>query len=320
MDDAVRERLRALRSLLLLEDDEAIGDQVRKLRDAGATHDARVEAIVEAVRSDAPGEAVALIETTLAETESTLQAVEVHADREADRALREEVERLEAHRTELESEEAELQRRLRTFGARYRDELGPLVNELLRLRKERLEQSLYAKRSSRTRRAAFNEADAQFERFQQVIEETGEAPADASLSDDEQERLKAAYRRASKLCHPDAVDPAMEDEARTYFNELREAYQENDLARVEEIAETLTASGFARPVDNAAADRTRLEARAERLRRQIDELEASLEAMRASKAYEAVQSVSDLDAYFDALKQRLRREIRRLRQGRRVRG
>lgn len=317
MDDAIRERLRAIKSLMLLDKEEALRNQVDELSSTDVGGDERVQAVVEALRYGAHGEAVALIERVLAE-DAPIATVE--AGKEPARStLREEVERLETRLTALENEEAELQRTIRHFATRYREELGPLVNRLLRLRKDRLEQSLYARRGSRRRRTVYNEAEAQFERFQHVLEETADAPT-GTLSDQEQERLKATYRRASKLCHPDMVEASVEAEARRYFNELREAYQRNDLERVEAIADTLAESGFARRPDDApATDRARLEARAERLRHKIEAVEATLEEMRASKAYETIASVDDLDAYFDALKQKLHLEVRRVQQGRGVR-
>lgn len=317
MDDVVRERLRAIKSLAYVGDESALQTQRERLSEAAAEN-TRVQAVIDALECGAHGEAVALIEGLLAD--------KMHPPATSDTAsndlgaLQEEIERLETMLAERESKADDLRRAIQTFSARYRDELGPLVNQLLRLRKKRLESSLYANRSSTKRRSAYNEAEAQFERFQRVLETSGDEGAPEPLSDDDQARLKATYRRASKLCHPDMVDEAVEDEARAYFNELREAYQHNDLERVASIAETLEASGFGRRSGpEAPPARSQLEARAERLRERIDSVEATLDELRASKPYEVITSVSDLDAYFDGLKRELRQEIRQLRRGHRVR-
>ena len=319
LDDTVLERLRAMRSLAIVKDAAALVQQVERLRTANALDARRLDALDQAIQQSAYGTAVALIETLLADANAVADVPSSTADPTqaagGETTLQADVERLEEKLSELEQEEAELQRLLHRFNARYRDELGPLVSTLLRLRKDQLEQSLYARRSDRQRRRAYNKAEAQFEQFQSVLEATDEAPL-ATISEEEQARLKATYRRASKLCHPDMVDASVEEEARDYFNALREAYQHNDVARVEAIAETLDESGFGpRAEASSKSDRSQLMDRAARLRRRIASVEEALDALRATEAHQVLQQTDDLDAYFDALKARLRREIRQLRRG-----
>jgi len=314
MSEPDRERLRAIRSLAILKDRAALDQQISRLDALGGMDAAYRRAVVDAVEQEAYGTVVALMEMMLAE--STVPArVEEQPAEDDEAMLQTRVRHLEQEFATLEQEEAELQRAIRSFNARYRDELGPLVARLLRLRKERLEQSLYARRTDSRRRTAFNKAESQFEQFQSVLEDAPDEPM-SEVSEEDQARLKAAYRRATKRCHPDMVDAAMEDEARTYFNALREAYQRNDVARVEEIAEVLEESGFAQRSAAPRGGQAQLEARAERLRRRIANVEDALDALRATKAHQVMTRTDDLDAYFDALKRELRHEMRQLRRGR----
>ena len=314
-DESSRERLRAMRSLAILGDQSALKQQLRHLQTGGLLGDAHLRALTEAVDQEAFGTAAALIETVLAKPTSPVRTEATSGGEKSE--LRVQVEELEQQLSDLEQEEAELQRTIHAFNARYRNELGPLVAKLLRLRKNQLEQSLYARRSDRQRRRAYHKAESQFEQFQSVLEDAGEAPPE-DLSDDEQSQLKATYRRASKLCHPDMVDASVEEEAREYFNALREAYQQNDLDQVEEIAETLEESGFNQQSAASVDDRSHLAARAERLRRRIASVEETIDELRATEAHEVLTRTDDVDAYFDALKKRLRREIRELRRGQQV--
>lgn len=314
MNEPDRERLRAIRSLAILKDRTALNQQLPQLDALDGMDEAYRRAVADAVEQEAYGTVVALMEMMLAE--STVPArVEGQPAEDDESVLQARVNHLKQQLSALEQEEAELQRAIRSFNARYRDELGPLVAKLLRLRKERLEQSLYARRTDTQRRTAFNKAEAQFEQFQSVLEDAPEEPMH-DVSDEDRARLKATYRQATKRCHPDMVDEAMEDEARTYFNALREAYQRNDVARVEEIADVLEESGFAQRSAAPRGDQAQLEARAERLRRRIATVEDALDELRATKAHQVLTRTDDLDAYFDALKQELRREMRQLRRSR----
>ena len=318
LDETVLERLRAMRSLAIVRDGSALTRQAQRLRHAESVDKQCLQALENAIEREAYGTTAALVEMLLAEPiapePTDASRVPSTTPSAGAASLQAEVARLEDTLSDLEQERAELRRTIYCFNAQYRNELGPLVSTLLRLRKDRLEQSLYARRSDRQRRRAYNKAESQFDQFQSVLEETEEPPS-ADVSEDEQVHLKATYRRASKLCHPDMVDAEAEEEARAYFNALREAYQQNDVARVEEIAETLEESGFAQRSTAAPDDRSHLEARAERLRRRIASVEESIDELRATEAHQVLRQTGDLDAYFDALKNRLRREIRQLRRG-----
>ena len=315
--DATRERLCAMRSLAVVRDREALDQQVQRLRKANALSPEYLHALTDAVAHEAYGTVTALVASLLAGPAQGLTPVGREASAGSEASLQAEVAALEEQLAQREEEEAELQRAIHAFRARYRNELGPLVSTLLRLRKDRAERSLYTNRASRSRRTAFNQADAQFEQFQSVLEET-ESASSAELSKEQHAQLKTLFRRASKQCHPDMVAPSMEDEARTYFNALREAYQQNDVERVKEIAQTLEDTGFAQRTAQEAPRTSHLEAKAERLRRRIASVESTIDDLRSTEAYQAITGTDDLDAYFEGLKQKLRREIRQLRRGQRV--
>lgn len=222
-------------------------------------------------------------------------------------------ERLEQLREQIAERQQlrdEMARELRHFRMRYRDELGPLVEKLLRLRRDRLQNTSHRHRRSAQARNAYHEAQSDYERFRDLFEEAeGEVESDteapATLTDEEQQRLKSAYRRASKQCHPDMVDPEQKEEAERTFHELREAYQQNDLERVEAMAERLKEGGVASS-ESTANVQVRIEQMQDRLR----ELEAEIEQMCASDAYQAIAEVENLDAYFEELRQQLKLQIR----------
>lgn len=205
----------------------------------------------------------------------------------------------------------ELARQLRTFRVRYRRELGPLVEKLLQMRRKRMKDAAHTHQRSARVRNAYREAEADYERFRRLYEEaeedTGGADASArSLTDDEQQRLKSAYREASKKCHPDMVEASQKEEAERAFHALREAYQANDLEEVEGIARELTEGGIAEQ-----ASPHREEALRKKLQTRLDELRSEINDMRASDAYQVLSEVSDVDRYFEQLRAALKAQVRR---------
>lgn len=307
MDTTLIERLKEVKRLIALREYSALADVMQDIETAEPEDD-RVRQVVRAVRHEAWGEAVALIETLLEDENA--------GERETDErdALRTEMERLRERLIQREEVRDELERTVRHFYLRYREELGPLVERLLELRKERFEQAVYRDRRSTRRRNAFHEARADYERFQEFYEETEVEEAPAELSDEEQKRLKSRYRQASKRCHPDMVEEADKEKAKAVFNELRDAYQRNDLEQVEKIAGSLDEHGLHEP----EPDRQRVEAlraTVEELHTRIDQVEDEIADLRASEAYQVISEVRDIDSYFGMIKQRLQREIRRIRRG-----
>ena len=204
----------------------------------------------------------------------------------------------------------ELARQLHAFRVRYRRELGPLVEKLLEVRRDRMKAAATRRRSARVRNA-YREAEADFERFRTLYEEAGEDAEAANvpsrtLTDDEQQRLKSAYRQASKKCHPDMVEDSQKEEAERAFHALRQAYQEQDVEEVEAIARELTEEGI-----TVRESHRHGEAQQKKLQKRLDELRSEIEDMRASDAYQVVSEVSDLDRYFEQLRRELKRQLER---------
>ena len=230
--------------------------------------------------------------------------------------LRETVDRLRDELSDLEHEEAELERQLRAFGVRYRDELGPLVERLLDIREKRLKQSSRRRRRSARLRNAYQDARSAAETFRETMDAVApEEPSPERLTDAEQGRLKSAFRAASKQCHPDMVESAKQEEAATMFNELREAYQRNDLERVESMAEELDVQGVTTD-DPTTETPEALQEEIDRLRDRIEAVRASIDELRASEAHAVLTEVRNLDAYFERRKRQLCEEIRRWQRGR----
>ncbi|MFB6272870.1 MAG: J domain-containing protein [Salinibacter sp.] len=209
-------------------------------------------------------------------------------------------------------EKAELEKEVRSVQARMEAEVAPLREEVLRLQMERLKEAAQARMRSAKLRNAYHDAQEAYEKFREHRVRT---PDPGTRSEED---LKAIYRRATKLCHPDAVPDSYHEEASATFQALESAYDAGRPAAVRAIADVLDKWGFPRP-PSAPADASAPSKAA--LRRAVSTLDTSIERLRTSEAYRTLADAPDADpedvvgAQKRALQERLVR-LSRQRRGR----
>lgn len=197
-------------------------------------------------------------------------------------------------------ENAELEQQVHALQEAYREEIAPLQEEVLRLQKERLKEAAQVYMRSARLRNAYHDAQRAYESFQEHRQGAG------ARHDD----LKGLYRRASKECHPDVVPESYREEASATFQALESAYEAGHPSAVENIAEALQEWGF--PAPPAASPEGKEGTRVADLRRAVSALEASIERLRASEAYETARQASTLDTMVAARKRELLRKLQEL--------
>ncbi|MFB6248297.1 MAG: hypothetical protein ABEL97_06990 [Salinibacter sp.] len=197
-----------------------------------------------------------------------------------------------------QQEKAELERQLRAVQRRYREEVAPLEEKVLRLQMERLRRAAQRHMRSARHRNAYHDAQRAYETFRDE-----RPPPDAAAPDD----LKRRYRAASKRCHPDVVPESYRAQAAATFQALESAYQAGHGRAVHAIADALERWGFP-----AAGERTG-EGEARDLRRAVSSLEAAIEGLQSTDAYQAVADAEDVDAALRARKEGLRQVLAELR-------
>jgi hypothetical protein len=133
------------------------------------------------------------------------------------------------------------------------------------------------------------------------------------LTPAEQRALKEMFRQASKLCHPDLVAAEFKAEAGIIFIELKTAYEQHDLHRVEEILHMLERGEklASQPIVIRSKEKLRAEIRYLRSRLQL--ISQEIENLKQSNIYKKLVNIDDWDEYFDDLKAELQRKINRLR-------
>ncbi len=126
------------------------------------------------------------------------------------RKVRFEIVLLSEQLAKVENEIAEFYRAIYAFDREYQQRLGDLAEAVLALRIE----------------LGLNEKPGQYDEV---------APVLTHLVESEYQLLKAAYRQAAKLCHPDYLPEHQREIGLQLFDTLNKAYHLQDLVTVEHI-------------------------------------------------------------------------------------
>jgi uncharacterized coiled-coil DUF342 family protein len=156
----------------------------------------------------------------------------------------------------------------------------------------------------------FKEAKEDSEQFNEEYDEII-AEEHHDLSKEQLKELKKAYKKASKLCHPDIVAEELKEQAHEVMSELNSARQKKDLNKVLEILNMLMAGGFVIASDNIF-DIDLLKTKILKTKAQLDELKTEIDELETSDTYKNIQSIDDKDVYFSEIKAQLVEESERL--------
>ena len=159
----------------------------------------------------------------------------------------------------------------------------------------------------------YKDAKTDYEEFNEEYEETKEREKSSfNLDEDEKKELKKAFRKASKLCHPDIVTDELKEQAEELMKELNDAYSTKNLKRVREILFSLeNGTGFdvgSDKIDNKEQLRTKIA----EFRESLAEIERELEGIRENEVYTLLNEIDDVDEYLQNMKVELDNEIERL--------
>lgn len=219
-------------------------------------------------------------------------------------ALKLEIESLEQKLGLFDSERAELEKLLADFNHRHMLELGEIISEILALKKELAKE---------------NDDDIAFEETQNFEEQYHEELHHAKqktrhrLNDQDQKLLKKLYRKASSLCHPDRVGDEQKALAEEIFNELRQAYEENDLAKVQELLAQLE-QGIFKPQSKTVSQADKLRAIKQQMTGKLQRILTAINDIKKSPSYQEIMEIDDWDTYFAEQKSLLMQEKERLKE------
>ncbi len=290
-------RLEIIKSLVILEEDEEIEIHISRLQKLDIPNE--VFEIIKELQNKSFGNAINKIEKFL----TANNQVAFYIDPEIE-ALRFEAKALEKQIQQRSEEKAELDKLIFEFGVRHNQELGELILKILEFRKAQTKGTPQEE-----------EAKKDYEDFNTDYEATKDEII-ISLNEDELKELKSNYRKASKLCHPDVVNDSQKDLANKIFIELNEAYEKNNLVRVQEILEDLENGKAFTSKSDIINIKQELQTELERLRIKLAELNMMIDSIKISDTYDKIASISNWDEYFQETKQQLKEQLKEFENGR----
>jgi hypothetical protein len=298
--NVVVNRLKIIDNLIQLEETGEINEHLNKLKVFQLTTE--VEKILQLADAMIFSEASAAIREYLQKA----SAVAPYQDTDAEH-LKWEIRYLEIEIITLETEKASILKVISDFVYFYNLTFGEMLLEILKLKKEKLKAAGFDKKSKRFQKA--EEAYRQQEQnFEQAKEETH-----FELNQDELAEIKAKYRKACTLCHPDKFEDEISKTKTTeVFIELQKAYQINDLKRVSEILDNLEKGIFDIGPEQDGRIYQSLQQRVQYLRQRLDELTKELNDLRNDKSYSEIMSIDNMDSFFEKEKNRLENELKQL--------
>ncbi|MCS2170006.1 DNA repair protein [Scandinavium sp. TWS1a] len=307
-------RLEIIKNAIELEDDEIVHGQLAQLKKERL--DEGLEAIVQALEARRYADAIAAITVWL----QNQRALATWQDP-----------RISASKLELKTLEAELQelldrrtariQRLDEFNELYMTRLGPLMTEILRLRKVLAEKMLRRQlregnRSEPVAEESARQADAASQDYESYRQRHQEAQrhqaAQQRLAESERHELKRLWRQASKLCHPDLVDDSLKAEANTLMVRLNQARQRGELATVRSILTRLMQGQQPMMASSRLNDLEPLRLKIVEIRLQIRTLNLELTGLEKEGAWQLVTTLRDQEGYFQQQEKAMSNTVRTL--------
>lgn len=298
------QRLEMIKNAIMLEDEDIIALQVMKL--SKLTLDADAAHILTLLQDGSYETMIGLIENY---RQSKMGLVS-YEDKEV-YGLRLELKKLEVEYEDLSLEKINLESLLNDFNNQYYRKCGSLIESILLYRAQLQQQRANQNPQDQEKTEAFEEAQRDYEEFHKdYAENTEDSPVE--LSADDQKALKSAYRKASRLCHPDKVSDELKDQAAEVFKQLSEAYKAKNLKAVEKILESLECQKGFSIFSDTVSNADKLRKRIDEIKGKITSVKASIKTIKEDETYQTIEAVSNWDDYFSDMKVNLRTELDRL--------
>lgn len=278
--EVTRRRLEMIRNLILLGEQNDVAPHVSKLRPVAEA--LQMSQIISALESGKYQAALEEINAYLRKQTAIVEAGFSDITR-----LRFQLEVLELRLESLTEEKTELERRLITFNRRHDDILGDVIQRLLKARASLARLTAAAKKNSREHEeadSAAKHAEDAYKEYSGHRDSLQDAEPLPKLDEAAEQELKAIYRKACSLCHPDKVPAERKEAAHLVFVELQNAYKGNNLSRVREIYEALKTGGLPGTRSTSLSEAEALKAAIAEMDYNIAKLIAELKALQESDA------------------------------------
>lgn len=296
----VIKRLKIIQSLIELKDVEDIELQILRLQKDDIN--ARTADIINDLKTKQYYKATENINHFIAQYSNIV----IYTDPEIP-ALQLEISLLEYQIIALDYELAEVEKQIADFNHQMHVRLGNLMRQVFKAK------TLYYsnhKQESKEAEEAHKKAKEQQEQFAQDSEEE-EAKEYYEIAEKERVEIKAAFRAASMLCHPDKFEnemPEIKKQAEELFKELNAANEKNDIKTVKHIYEQLKA-GILNIEIKKQAKKELLLLQYENLTNKCLAKSNILANFNESEVIKLLKKYTNMEDYFIELEQQLKQEL-----------
>lgn len=291
-------RLETLTNAIKLEDENDVNYQIFKINDLLPTDnfDAKTNEIlkiIEYCQKKNYSKAIILISEFTKENKQLV----TYYDPEIP-ALKLEVRILEFQVSCLEDEKIEIEKQINRYKIEYNLNLGELIKEILFLKREVAKQEFV---NDKEKQNVFEEANKDYEDFNKAYQDNLNEPKPQNLDEEKLKELKQNYRKATKFCHPDKVNEEQKEQAQKVFNDLKEAYDTNDLYKVNMMLKNLE-NNFFKSQGESISEKEKLVLIKSELKSKEKKLVNKLALINNSLTYREIKKISNWEDYFEKLK------------------
>ena len=291
--EIIIKRLEIIKNFILLEDIDDISIAVEKLKIYQFNED--VKTIITSISNKEFAKAI----TTIQEFINSYQQITIWNDPEI-AGIRLEIKILESQINAFDNEKIELEKVISDFQHRHTIELGEVILEVLRLRK--------IKYKNHKKEA---EAEEDFNNYSKQYE-TEKDKKQFELNEEEKLELKKKFRKATTMCHPDKVSEEQKAEAEEIFIELKKAYDEHDLEKVNQLLHDLeNGKKFVSQADSIS-EKEKLKITLEKLKQKLKGIENEIISLKETEIFTTINNITNWDNYFTETKTQLEQELQNL--------
>ena len=291
--EIIIKRLEIIKNIILLEDIDDISIAVEKLKRYQFNEDVRT--IISSISNKEFAKAI----TTIQEFINSYQQITIWNDPEI-AGIRLEIKILESQINAFDNEKIELEKVISDFQHRHTIELGEVILEVLRLRKIK-----YKNHKKET------EAEEDFNNYSKQYE-TEKDKKQFELDEEEKLELKKKFRKATTMCHPDKVSEEQKAEAEEIFIELKKAYDEHDLEKVNQLLHDLeNGKKFVSQADSIS-EKEKLKITLEKLKQKLKGIENEIISLKETEIFTTINNITNWDNYFTETKTQLEEELQNL--------
>ena len=288
--EIIIKRLEIIKNFILLEDIDDISIAVEKLKIYQFNED--VKTIITSISNKEFAKAI----TTIQEFINSYQQITIWNDPEI-AGIRLEIKILESQINAFDNEKIELEKVISDFQHRHTIELGEVILEVLRLRKIK-----YKNHKKET------EAEEDFNNYSKQYE-TEKDKKQFELNEEEKLELKKKFRKATTMCHPDKVSEEQKAEAEEIFIELKKAYDEHDLEKVNQLLHDLeNGKKFVSQADSIS-EKEKLKITLEKLKQKLKGIENEIISLKETEIFTTINNITNWDNYFTETKTQLEEEL-----------